>query len=124
MLLGGIGVEFAFFANIERSGLNHKFSTLALVALLLSAIALLIAMVPRRMNLGNPDDLAEVIDGRREAVQTVVEHLIKYFDEKNRPLRQYRVISRYRGRWFMGGLLFFLVGQILIAVEFIMKGNS
>lgn len=124
VLLGGIGVEFAFFANIDGSQLNHKVSTLTLVVLLISAVSLLIAMVPRRMHLGNPDDLAEVIDGRREAVNTIVEHLVKYFDEKNRPLKQYRIISRYRGRWFMGGLLFFFVGQVLIALEFILKGNS
>jgi hypothetical protein len=94
------------------------------LALLFSALLLLISMVPRRINIGNPDDLAEVIDGRRNAVHTIVEQLAKYFDVDNRPLKQYRIICRFRGRWFMGGLMLFLAAQILIAVQLIMKGTS
>jgi hypothetical protein len=124
VLLGGVGVEFAFIATIKVSGLTHKISVMALLALLFSALLLLISMVPRRINIGNPDDLAEVIDGRRNAVHTIVEQLAKYFDVDNRPLKQYRIICRFRGRWFMGGLMLFLAAQILIAVQLIMKGTS
>jgi hypothetical protein len=124
VLLGGIGVEFAFIATIKVSGVSHKISVMALLALLFSALLLLISMVPRRINIGNPDDLAEVIDGRRNAVFTIVEHLVKYFAVEDRPLKRFRIISRLRGRWFMGGLLFFLTAQILIAVQLIIRGNS
>ena len=123
VLLGGIGVELAFLVNIESTKLRFGYAASSLSLLVVSAILLLISMVPRRVLVGDTDDLAAVVAGNRDATFTVVEHLIKYFDEANRPLSRYRLISRFRGRWFMGGLLIFLVAQVLIAIAFLVKGN-
>lgn len=123
VLLGGIGVELAFFVNIKDSGLDVCLASSAFLVLIVSAIFLLISMIPRRMHLGDPNDFAKVVDGQADATFTVVEHLVKYYDIENRPLKQYRVISRFRGRWLMGGLLCFLTGQVLIAIAFIVKGG-
>ena len=124
VLLGGIGVELAFLVNIESTKLRFSYAASSLSLLVVSAILLLISMVPRRVLLGDTNDLAAVVAGSSDATFTVVEHLIKYFDEANRPLSRYRLISRFRGRWFMGGLLVFLVAQVLIAISFLMKGNA
>ena len=123
VLLGGIGVELAFLVNIESTKLRFCYAAASLSLLVVSAIFLLISMVPRRVAVGDTNDLAAVVAGNRDATFTVVEHLIKYFDEANRPLSRFRLISRFRGRWFMGGLLIFLVAQVLIAIAFLTKGN-
>jgi hypothetical protein len=123
VLLGGIGVELGFLVNIESTKLRLSFAASSVVLLVVSAVLLLIAMVPRRILLGNSGDLVDVVADKRGATFTVVEHLVKYFDETSRPLNRYRVISRFRGRWFMGGLLFFLVAQLLIAIAYLMRGK-
>jgi len=123
VLLGGIGVELGFLVGIDNSKLRFSYAASSLVLLVGSAVLLLVSMVPRRILVGDSGDLADVVAGKRDAIFTVVEHLVKYFDATNQPLKRYRLISRFRGRWFMGGLLFFLVAQVLIAIAYFMRGK-
>jgi CBS domain containing-hemolysin-like protein len=124
VLLGGIGVELAFLVTIENTNLAFRYALISLVLLVVSAILLLISMIPRRIAVGNSGDFAAVVSGERDATYTIVEHLVKYFDQANRPLNRYRLVSRFRGRWFMSGLISFLAAQIMIAVAFLMGGNA
>lgn len=112
ILLSAVGVELGFIPRTNVRG--TPWWLLVLAQLIVSAGLLLGALWPRRTRIPAVADLRAHFGDQREFHTTAVDQLIGYFDEPTGYIRQLDNDAKYRGRFFLAGVLMFLGAQVAL----------
>jgi len=117
VLLGMTGVELAFISTgpYARAPIASM-AIFTIVILVVTGITLVAACLPKDIDLGASQTLADVVRGEGVALYAIGEQLLKVFNPEERPLDQQRKITAERSRWLIRSYALFILAQIGLAI--------